>query len=838
MTERGSKYVTEPARGSRYTAQRKKSIVDDAVGVIRGAMRATQPFHDVSLMLQQGASFGMAPVISGAASALTGGRYSEGVARERGELSRIRERRPVSSALAEAFGGVATGGMLTRAAVGAAPAGVRAAGQQLAARVAPRAVVPSATAAGRAANLAGQAGRFAGRTALAAGAGGAAGAVYGAGEGGFIDAQPIVQNAAMGAIGGAVAEPIARGVAGAARGAARIVGAPVGDPMRRPAQMMLRRMSPDAQAQINEAQRLGLDPLANLDVLTQRGKGAVRAAAALSEDINAPALAYGRQTVEALPDRAQRIVEQMTGGPVDLTAAQEAGQRLLRETDRANYGPLSQDLVEMTPEMTAALRTEDGQLALLDAARTAENYGDIEDAMSLRALYNRIRGQTGREPVAGYGAVTPETQPGPAPGPAPREPAAPRMPQQPVTLGQFVRAGGGINPASASNRGDLMAALDRTGYAGITNRQTGRDLDRVREAAVEAGYLSPDAGIDDLIQALRREAGGDPVYSMRDMSQVSDYETALAARVDENQAYDQAMDAWREEMQRLANDPFAGSQPVTLADLEAQAGFPGAGQPIPFENRASSSSLDRVYQALRDRGQGLFEQTTTRGRGAAVQQQARRFEEALQAVSPAVRQARAASAPIRRANEALDVGYQAFNPTVRPDQIRANAAALGPLGMPNMRVGGQARLQQQLGEKPAGVINAIADRPNMLPRLEAMGAPAEPMIRAARIEQSRLRNAQFIQPTTGARTAPMAQEMSEMTGVGLPMGPGALINKLANFAFRRVNSLSAQEIDALAELGIQQADLPRLQALAARSPDLFQQEVRRLIGQQAAISGE
>ena len=54
-------------------------------------------------------------------------------------------------------------------------------------------------------------------------------------------------------------------------------------------------------------------------------------------------------------------------------------------------------------------------------------------------------------------------------------------------------------------------------------------LDTAREIAAEAGYLHPDADINDLLAAIDRNQGGRPVFSDRDATTAADwlsYETA------------------------------------------------------------------------------------------------------------------------------------------------------------------------------------------------------------------------------------------------------------------------------------------------------------------------
>lgn len=99
-------------------------------------------------------------------------------------------------------------------------------------------------------------------------------------------------------------------------------------------------------------------------------------------------------------------------------------------------------------------------------------------------------------------------------------------PRRPMTMMQFLatRAVGGIK----DDAGEL-AAMDLTrkfipGYGALV-RGKGKSLDYAREAVAEAGFFDDIYGdpetavaqstIDDLLRALRAEAGGEPVYSPR-----------------------------------------------------------------------------------------------------------------------------------------------------------------------------------------------------------------------------------------------------------------------------------------------------------------------------------
>jgi hypothetical protein len=93
-------------------------------------------------------------------------------------------------------------------------------------------------------------------------------------------------------------------------------------------------------------------------------------------------------------------------------------------------------------------------------------------------------------------------------------------PVKPVSLFQFLAKRGGLKPHP-----ELAVILDGNPFVGGVGRllrQTGMELDTAREAAVEAGYLydTPWSGgvavstINELLEALSREAAGQRVYTM------------------------------------------------------------------------------------------------------------------------------------------------------------------------------------------------------------------------------------------------------------------------------------------------------------------------------------
>lgn len=115
-------------------------------------------------------------------------------------------------------------------------------------------------------------------------------------------------------------------------------------------------------------------------------------------------------------------------------------------------------------------------------------------------------------------------------------------PGRPVTLTQFLagRSVGGIR-----DDGGELAAMGLTRKfvpgGGALVREKGKSLDMAREAAAEAGYFdhiygtperaTAESTTDDLLRALRQEAGGEPVFSPRnDGGRIFDWQQYDAGR--------------------------------------------------------------------------------------------------------------------------------------------------------------------------------------------------------------------------------------------------------------------------------------------------------------------
>ncbi|MGL6210957.1 MAG: hypothetical protein ACRC14_14135, partial [Paracoccaceae bacterium] len=125
------------------------------------------------------------------------------------------------------------------------------------------------------------------------------------------------------------------------------------------------------------------------------------------------------------------------------------------------------------------------------------------------------------------------------PGAAPkaRNARTSSTPKKPADIVSAIIGGGGI--LKSSDRGDL-AALEyrRPGLLRVEafrassggNNNGGRDIDMVREAMVEAGYLPEGATIDDLISAIGETARGRPVFAQADLNQAADWQAFQKSR--------------------------------------------------------------------------------------------------------------------------------------------------------------------------------------------------------------------------------------------------------------------------------------------------------------------
>ena len=165
---------------------------------------------------------------------------------------------------------------------------------------------------------------------------------------------------------------------------------------------------------------------------------------------------------------------------------------------------------EATPEMAAQMRQLSSPEALPE--------GPAQDVLPTEM------GRPAEDVAPAPDAVFPEPiEPGAMPPPMADLP----RPAKPPSLFDFLISKGGVRPD-----GDLMALGLETVHhqrAGRLLNKKGAKADMAREAAVEAGYLPPDATLTDFYDALAEEHAGRPVYPPEYASEATEWARGRAA---------------------------------------------------------------------------------------------------------------------------------------------------------------------------------------------------------------------------------------------------------------------------------------------------------------------
>lgn len=138
-----------------------------------------------------------------------------------------------------------------------------------------------------------------------------------------------------------------------------------------------------------------------------------------------------------------------------------------------------------------------------------------------------------------------------------------------VSLADFLAEGGGLNDPNMAGEVATLGESDRVTRRGkrrLVNPETGRDLDRAREAAAEAGYLPMDTNVNDLLALLEGEMAGNPTF-LREQESTQASDTR------------QAMDDLAEELGRLGIDvSLASNEDIKRALFDGgmldQSGMP------------------------------------------------------------------------------------------------------------------------------------------------------------------------------------------------------------------------------------------------------------------------
>jgi DNA-binding transcriptional regulator YdaS (Cro superfamily) len=825
-------------------------------------LRAVRDAGDLAV---QGITFGQMPRISGAAGALSAGvdavragsvepiaaRYRAERQAQIDDLDAIRERAPIAAAVGEGIGGLGSGtaaaGLVGRAAARVAPGAVNAARNALAPRV------------GQAGGLA----RGAGRATAAAAGGAAGGAVYGSGEG------RAAQGAVAGAVGGAVGEPVIRAGAGAIRGAtnaaARIRGrAPVAVPQgaRRPARVALSRMSPEAAARQEAAQRAGLDPLANVDLMTTRGQRLVRAAASASDEGQDIARNYGGSVRAAAPERASRIARMTTGEDVDLNATREALAQHVRDVGNAQYPQFEQVRVTVTPEMLQALSSPRGRAAVRQAADSAAEFGRGDDQAQLNYLARILSGAEDTDAGRTVGGLTESTSDLARQTPEFREAfSALSQTAEPAPVGQgrtlidFIRAAGGIRDRDGrfggGMSGNVVNALGRANrIPGLINNQTGIPLEDMAERARQAGFFGVarrnDANTYDVQSGVY--ATGDELMDLVNRS----IDSPDMWRYGNDEAYQDAMRDYFD--RQAAGEPYGGAV-RSQAEAQRQAalfaeqeGFrspsgdwtndPGAIPPSIMEMpELRASALEDVYRSLRDTTADLASQPGSNSLSVALGQRTRAFDAELQARVPEIAQARSAYQTAAQERDALGAGLGAMsNGQMLPDLEASYQGLPNAAARLNFRRGAQAFLEQEARSNPGGTLARLSPQhltggDMTVARLNAMEAPGNAMAEAGMLERNRLATADLISPLSGSLTANNMQDLAAIQGVGLGAATTqGMITRLMDFATRAATRMSDAELAEFVRLGVSPADLNRLRELAQFAPDQLPGAVRAILG--------
>jgi hypothetical protein len=181
----------------------------------------------------------------------------------------------------------------------------------------------------------------------------------------------------------------------------------------------------------------------------------------------------------------------------------------------------------------------------------------------------------------------------------------PRDPRQ--TLADFIADTGGVTDATLTGELASLNESDRVTRRGkkrLVREDAGRDLDRAREAAAEAGYLPEDSDVNDLLALLDQEMSGRPVFAQGDEGGV-EVDTI------------RALDSLEEELGRRGIDVTTASN----ADIKAALFGSGDVASVPdelvqvFDQPAFHGTHDDAARGIQDAG-GFKLQKIGTGEGA------------------------------------------------------------------------------------------------------------------------------------------------------------------------------------------------------------------------------
>jgi len=212
---------------------------------------------------------------------------------------------------------------------------------------------------------------------------------------------------------------------------------------------------------------------------------------------------------------AQGYADQSPGGAVHYIDIPNDSPLLIPSFDTTGTDMVAPPVhFEATPEMAAQMR----QLPSPEALPEGVPDGPMQEALPPEM------GRPAEDVAPAPDAVFPEPiEPGDMPPPMADLP----RPAKPPSLFDFLISKGGVRPD-----GDLMALGLETVHhqrAGRLLNKKGAKADMAREAAVEAGYLPPDATLTDFYDALAEEHAGRPVYPPEYASEANEWAQGRAA---------------------------------------------------------------------------------------------------------------------------------------------------------------------------------------------------------------------------------------------------------------------------------------------------------------------
>ena len=206
-------------------------------------------------------------------------------------------------------------------------------------------------------------------------------------------------------------------------------------------------------------------------------------------------------------------------------------------SDRIEKSAVSQEALAravaqaVTDQPITAGRLVEQQEAALDADIIAKANERLAKDRSVRGVERRFDPETGD--MIEESVIRVEEPPA-----EPRRKGKARPPQlrakEPKTLIQWIRANGGIDPESqgAADLKEVIPAA-KAGKFYVSAAKGGRSVDDMLTAAREEGYLPPEIegvpdeiGINDLIDAVREDKGGNKQYSAADQEAVDAFRAA------------------------------------------------------------------------------------------------------------------------------------------------------------------------------------------------------------------------------------------------------------------------------------------------------------------------